>query len=79
MIDRTQLTAAQRQVALGFMLNSDERQIVVDALDRVLDFPTGQQVEAAALAQFKDADEIQLAWVHRMLEAVRDTMIGDDQ
>ena len=91
MIDRTQLTEALARVVTptGVVLLPGESmpdpsptdwQPIVDAARLLLDFPTDEQVEAAATAlkdqhpQWTKTTSRKVAWA--ALEAVRETMIG---
>lgn len=90
MIDRTQLTEAlawwvdvvadvQTDTFTLTMSRTMARR-TLSALERLLDFPTDEQVEAAAKA-YEGEDDYQLPGHRRLaraaLVAVRDSMIGD--
>ena len=75
MIDRTLLTEALAYED-GELIDrpdvADTWDVISDAARLLLDFPTDEQVEAAA--PFITGDDPRM-----VLEAVRDTMIGDNQ
>jgi hypothetical protein len=73
-VDRTQLTEALAELADG-IVSSRVTDVVAEAARLLLDFPTDEQVEAFRSNCGRGNTD---ALVRRGLEAVRQTMIGND-